>query len=284
MEQKYEKKYEKISENYCNNCGKQGHMYHQCKMPIISIGTIVFRQNENQADLQFLMIRRKHTLGFMDFMRGKYSIYNKEYIVNLLKEMTITEKKMILENDFPFLWKHLWNSNISQQYKQEEHISEEKFLSLKTGVLIQNHFYSLNTMISEVSNEEQWEEPEWGFPKGRRNYFEKDYECALREFAEETGYDKNSLKNIDNILPFEEIFTGSNYKSYKHKYYLLQMKDSPPPKVISPFDNSEVSKVEWKTYEQCMETIRPYNLEKKRLLTNIYKCLKQYKLTVSLDN
>ena len=57
------------------------------------------------------------------------------------------------------------------------------------------------------------------------------------------------------------------------------MKDNPPPKIVNPFDNSEVSKVEWKTYEECMETIRPYNLEKKRLLTNIYKCLKQYKLT-----
>lgn len=278
MEQKFEKKYEKTSENYCNNCGKQGHMYHQCKMPIISIGTIVFKQNENK-DIQFLMICRKHTLGFMDFMRGKYSIYNKEYILNILKEMTIAEKKMVLENDFPFLWKYLWNSTISQQYKQEEHISEEKFISVKNGILLQNQFYSLNSMISELSNEEQWEEPEWGFPKGRRNYFEKDYDCALREFAEETGYDKNSLKNIDNILPFEEIFTGSNYKSYKHKYYLLQMKDNPPPKIVNPFDNSEVSKVEWKTYEECMETIRPYNLEKKRLLTNIYKCLKQYKLT-----
>ena len=29
---------------------------------------------------------------------------------------------------------------------------------------------------------------------------------------------------IDNIIPYEEIFTGSNYKSYKHKYYLAHMK------------------------------------------------------------
>lgn len=277
MEQKFEKKYEKASDNYCNNCGKQGHMYHQCKMPIISIGTIVFKKTDNE-DIQFLMIRRKHTLGFMDFMRGKYSIYNKEYITNLLREMTISEKDMILKNDFSVLWKILWNANISHQYKQEEQVSEEKFISLKNGVLLQNQFYSLTTMINELANEVQWEEPEWGFPKGRRNYFEKDYDCALREFTEETGYDKHSLKNIDNVLPFEEIFTGSNYKSYKHKYYLLQMKEI-PPKIISPFDNSEVSKMEWKNYEECMETIRPYNLEKKRLLTNIYNCLKQYKLS-----
>jgi len=272
-----EKKYEKISENYCNNCGKQGHMYHQCKMPIISIGTIVFKQFDG-GKIEFLMIRRKHTLGFMDFMRGKYSIYNKDYILNYLKEMTIHEKKLILENDFHFLWDYLWNRNISQQYKQEEEISEEKFNNLKNGILFQNRFYSLSSMIAEISGETQWEEPEWGFPKGRRNYYERDYECALREFTEETGYDKRSLKNIDNIVPFEEIFTGSNYKSYKHKYYLLRMTDT-SSKTVFPFDNTEISKMEWKTYEECIESIRPYNLEKKRVLTNIFNCLRRCKFT-----
>ena len=44
-----------------------------------------------------------------------------------------------------------------------------------------------------------------GFPKGRRNYQERDMICGLREFEEETGYDKNDLINITNILPLEEI-------------------------------------------------------------------------------
>jgi len=65
-----------MSENYCNNCGKLGHYYHHCKMPITSIGIIVFRVNP-EGKKEFLMIRRKDTLGYIDFMRGKYSIYNK---------------------------------------------------------------------------------------------------------------------------------------------------------------------------------------------------------------
>ena len=51
------------------------------------------------------------------------------------------------------------------------------------------------------------------------------------------------------------------------------------PKVVEHFDKSEVSKMEWKTYDECMECIRPYNLEKKQLLTNIYNVLCKYKLT-----
>ena len=259
----------KISNIHCNNCGKQGHMYHQCKMPIISIGTIVFRKiNDN---IEFLMIRRKNTLGFMDFMRGKYSIYNKDFLINLIKEMTIEEKNMILENDFSTLWNFLWNkSNLSHQYKQEQLLSEEKFNTLKNGIINGTDMYSLTTIINDIT--EQWEEPEWGFPKGRRNHFERDFDCALREFSEETGYNKKSLVNIENILPFEEIFTGSNYKSYKHKYFLLMMKES-NDNPIDSYDKNEVSKIEWKTYEDSLKCIRHYNLEKKRVLENVYKCL-----------
>jgi hypothetical protein len=72
-----------MNDNYCNNCGKHGHLYHQCKMPITSIGIIAFRYNKNRQNidntngvLEYLMIRRKDTLGYIDFMRGKYSVYN----------------------------------------------------------------------------------------------------------------------------------------------------------------------------------------------------------------
>ena len=33
---------------FCNNCGKQGHLYNQCKKPIISSGIIAFRNNEKK--------------------------------------------------------------------------------------------------------------------------------------------------------------------------------------------------------------------------------------------
>jgi hypothetical protein len=50
-------------------------------------------------------------------------------------------------------------------------------------------------------------------------------------------------------------------------------------KIVDHFDKNEVSKMEWKTYEECMECIRPYNLEKKQLLTNIYQALTTYNLS-----
>jgi len=264
-------------DNYCSNCGKSSHSYHQCKMPIISIGIVVFKYDEIVNDFKFLMICRKDTLGFMDFMRGKYSIYNKDYIVNLLKEMTIEEKERLLTKDFYTIWKELWcNNPISQQYKNEETIAKEKFNALLSGIMTQNETYILSELIELSNKESTWTEAEWGFPKGRRNYNENDMACAIREFVEETGYSQKNLYNIENIQPFEETFMGSNYKSYKHKYYLMKMKGNVTN--IKQFDNTEVSKIEWKTYKECIECIRPYNLEKKALIQNIYNCLISCKL------
>ena len=36
--------------NFCNNCGKTGHAFHQCKHPITSIGIIAVRQENNQIE------------------------------------------------------------------------------------------------------------------------------------------------------------------------------------------------------------------------------------------
>lgn len=266
-----------MADSYCNNCGKAGHIYHQCKNPITSIGIIAVRLNIDKQ-FEYLMIRRKDTLGYIDFMRGKYSVYNKDYIMNMLKQMTETEKRQLDVFAFNDLWTGIWGTDeISSQYKSEESISREKINSLRSGVLIKHDLYTLSTMIKESDKYETWKEPEWGFPKGRRNFHEKDYECALREFQEETGYDKKYLKNINNILPFEEIFTGSNYKSYKHKYFIAFMDYKDSEKKVS-YEPTEVSKMEWKTYDDAILSIRSYNLEKKQLIKSIHNMLTNYRL------
>lgn len=277
MNNNYELKYE----HFCNNCGKNGHMFNQCKLPITSFGVISFRMNQN-GQYEFLMIRRKDTLGYIDFMRGKYSINDKDYIINLVKQMTIAEKMKIKTTDFDELWKDVWGKSeqLSNQYKSEQYDSMDKFNKLKTGVMSNNEYYTIDTIILESENAEQWTEPEWGFPKGRRNYYEKDYDCALREFFEETGYNPKLLKNIHNILPFEEIFTGSNYKSYKHKYYLMFMQYENSI-IKTKYEETEVSEMSWKTLEECISSIRHYNLEKIKLISNIHACLMKYKLVCS---
>jgi len=257
--------------NFCNNCGKNGHQFHSCKHPITSVGIITFRLFNN--NLQYLMIKRKHSLGFVEFMRGKYPLYNYHYLLNIFNEMSIYEKEKIKSGSFDELWSYLWGENIGIQYRGEEKISREKYNSLIVGIEAKES-YNLQSLIE--NSDTSWVEPEWGFPKGRRNFQEKDLNCALREFEEETGYIKSNIKLIQNIIPYEEIFTGSNMKSYKHKYFLGFI--DPSIEKTNTFQETEVSEVKWLNYDDCKNKIRPYNLEKINILNKVNKVLQEYRL------
>ena len=258
---------------FCNNCGKSGHPFHQCKLPITSIGIIAFRFIPETGEPQFLMIRRKDTLGYMDFMRGKFPIYQKKYILNMMTQMTTDEKNRLRQKY------HLFHD--SENKSGSLGPITEKIQALMSGVHhpTNGEYYNLLTLL-DISDEisEIWHEQEWGFPKGRRNVKETDYDCALREFSEETGYAIPVLHNIQNIIPLEEIFIGSNYKSYRHKYYIMNIAYRDSISSGKPYQKSEVSGMEWKSYAKCMESIRSYNLEKKRILTNVYQCLQYSKI------
>ena len=256
----------------CNNCGKIGHTFNQCKLPIISYGIILFRFSSK--GLEFLMLRRKDTFGYIDFIRGKYNPYNICHLQNIVNEMSCTEKSMILTMDFEGLWRQMWGNTPNSQYKNEEFLSAKKMDTITAGVMINNEIITLKDLVEKSKT--NWTETEWEFPKGRRNHKEKDLECALREFEEETGISQHKISVIENILPFEEIFIGSNHKSYKHKYFLACMNNS--EELLSNFQVTEVSKLDWKTLDECLESIRPYNLEKKKLITNINKVLQEYRL------
>jgi 8-oxo-dGTP pyrophosphatase MutT (NUDIX family) len=262
-----------FNNNFCNNCGKYGHLFHQCKQPITSIGIIAVRKGI--AGIEYLMIRRNHSLGFVDFMRGKYPLYNKNYLMNIINEMTVNEKNLLLTSTFEKLWEYIWGvSSTGIQYRGEEKISKNKFTSISLGITINNKEYTLKTLIDE--SDTHWEETEWGFPKGRRNFQEKDIQCGIREFEEETGINREQIQLIQNTLPFEEIFTGSNYKSYRHRYYVAYIKDSID--YIENYQNYEVSKMDWYSYEEACNLIRPYNLEKLSVLEKVNKILTKYRL------
>jgi 8-oxo-dGTP pyrophosphatase MutT (NUDIX family) len=324
----------------CNNCHKPGHMQHNCKMPIVSAGIIAFRCRQGRGELEFLMICRKDTLGFVDFMRGKYIAQNKGYIQNMIYQMTAYEKEKLRRWTFDALWRDLWhgdvdttgvahlraplnhrnnsvpppyNSNDTYYQKggssnatcskkrglcgnrhNDEYKVRDRFEALVYGMRSREGPYNLNSLVEESldSDSPVFTEPEWGFPKGRQNASEMELDCALREFEEETGIPSHLLRVVQNIAPLQEIFTGSNYKSYTHKYYLAMMgecegeggsskegEDDQNKQSASPiFQRTEVSKLDWFTYDECVRCIRPYNSEKLRVMNNVKSILNAFNL------
>jgi 8-oxo-dGTP pyrophosphatase MutT (NUDIX family) len=262
----------------CNNCGRKGHLFQQCKLPITSYGVIAIRIDSFLNEYEYLMIRRKDSFGYIDFIRGKYSPYNLEHLQNIIDEMSIEEKERILTMSFSQLWLLMWRIEYSNsQYKNEETLSCKKFDLIRNGVTVQDKTVTLQELVE--NSQTRWTETEWEFPKGRRDYKERDLDCALREFEEETGLSKNDMTIIENILPFEEVYTGSNNKYYKHKYFLgfrFMKNNSEKEENLENFQKTEVSKLEWKTYKECLEAIRPYHLEKKKVIERVNNMLKEY--------
>jgi 8-oxo-dGTP pyrophosphatase MutT (NUDIX family) len=178
-------------------------------------------------------------------------------------------------------------SQYNNKYNSEKYTSKDKYNILQSGYCLNGtpHF-TINEIVGELekerlcnieNNTEIWHVPEWGFCKGRRNYRESDYDCAIREMEEETGYSGTKMKLVKNINTFEEIFIGSNYKCYKHKYYLMYMsfEDSMKP---GEYEKSEVSCTKWVSFDECLTLIRSYNIEKKRMITKIDEALNKYNL------
>ena len=263
---------------FCNNCGRTGHLFHQCKSPIISIGIITFRYNVAKNQREYLMIRRKNTLGFVDFIRGKYPIYDHHYLHNIVCEMTCAEKQNILTKTFDELWCELWGDQRSTYYN-EERSSRNKFNQLRAGIQMNERNVTIEQVVREADRQCKWDEPEWGFPKGRRNYMEKDYTCAVREFQEETGYSKNNIRVIHNIIPYEETFIGSNLRCYKHKYYIAYIQFEHTFQ-MNNFQKNEVSEMRWCSFTEAVSLIRYYNQEKITLIKNIETTLNNYIIVI----
>lgn len=252
---------------YCVNCGKNGHNYSTCKSPIISLGVILVRYDKKTNVLKYLMVCRKDTIGFIEFMRGKYSTKHLKYLKTIVSIMTHEERQKIKNNDFDTLWNQLWLKKNNKQNVNEYEISKEKFNIIKTKLI----FDSIDKSL-----EHSYDTPEWGFPKGRRELYEKDLECAKREFQEETGL-KEHMYSIINNVRVHETFNGSNNLHYKHIYYLGKVnKHGIDTLNNSSFNSSEISRVEWKTFEEAINCIRPYNIEKKKLITGVNKRMQLY--------
>ena len=47
---------------------------------------------------------------------------------------------------------------------------------------------------------------------------------------------------------------------------------------LNDFQRTEVSKVCWKSFDECLDSIRPYNLEKKEVLSRANKLISEYRL------
>lgn len=289
----------------CNNCGFYGHTNRHCTEPITSMGIIgikldcdkkmidmlkknyvqksIYKDNvniilENEINLnkmkfvkklkekvKFLLVQRKHTIGFVEFIHGNYKLDNPDDLIYLFQQMTREEMILLRDNNFKFLWKEMWKMDADTYYKNEFETSQEKFNKLKNKD--NSDIIGLNFYINNVVP--KFKDPQWGFPKGRRKFNEKNIDCAKRELCEETSYLNNEYISLEKIIPLEENILGTNKIIYKHKYYLTLFDNNIRKPLMTEKICKEIGNIKWFNYDEAKKHIRGYHKKKILLLNEI---------------
>jgi 8-oxo-dGTP pyrophosphatase MutT (NUDIX family) len=305
---------------YCTNCNKKGHTYKKCNNPIISNGIIclqvdnykqicdykqlsdyinthfnskIYIENINidkdtvNKNIKFLLIQRKNSLGYLEFMRGRYEDDKK--LVYLFEQMTQKEIDDIINKEFDDLWNELWDINNirNKNHYKEYTISKQKFYELRLDSNISNIIKNTKPLYNFN---------EWGFPKGRRELYESDLICAMRELEEETFLKENDYIVLENCKKIKEYLTGTNGINYLHNYFIALTNttmeenrcgntnngvNGVDDKVNDKYEdirstNREIGDIRYCDYNECIELVRPYHLNKLKIIYVVYSLVNDY--------
>lgn len=261
-----------IKPQTCRNCGINGHLYKDCIHPIMSFGIICYKIDENKQ-IKYLMIQRKDSLSFMEFIRGKYNVTDILYIRQLISAMTFNEKTLLLKKQFDEIWNYVWNQNGNTNIKHTAEYVESKYKF--------EYLHNSNVLPSIINNNVHIvdQEQEWGFPKGRKKLKESDIDCAIREFCEETRLTIGDIELISSIMPFEEIFFGTNNVLYKHTYYIGKINNNDIPLSVDHTcleQIREVRALNWFSYNEVLQHIKLHNVERHQIIQKTNKIIMEY--------
>jgi 8-oxo-dGTP pyrophosphatase MutT (NUDIX family) len=173
---------------------------------------------------RWLLVRRRHSTEFIYFMRGSY---RQASLYELFNKMSIEEVqtiKGILE----------LSNTITEM--------EQLFVSVFNQVIFgkkTNHEYAFNRLIETldiikvlVDKSQPFPENAWFWPKGmRQNTNETPFNCACREFKEETGLTITSNQKQVSSQTITETLIAKHGQTYETKLwiFLFAQEIAPPP-------------------------------------------------------
>ena len=233
------------------------------------------------------MICRRNTIRFVQFLRGQYVNSDIEYIQKLFDVMTNQEIDYIKTKDFNFLWEYLWLDNFysksNDKIRRDKAIAQSKYDKINSGYNFNDNTINIKYFIDNKTD--FYEEPEWGFPKGRRNFNETNFQTAKREFCEETGISDNDIF-ISNTAPhFNEEYKSYDNIRYRNTYYLAEYLGNIEDIKITPENKeqyTEVSDIKFFDLNTALSSIRGYSSEKKNILTEVNSYLTKKLMVVAM--
>lgn len=233
-----------------------------------SYGILLCRINETTRKPEVLVVHKRHTYAYIDFINGKYSTKHnrKENIVKMLKLMTYDELLDIYSLNFEQMWYRAWLTvGGSNEYQKKLAKFHSTFLKDDKGRFLRKAIQNIKATGTLY----------YEFPKGKKNSSkESKLSCAIREVKEETCIDKKHYR----ILPF--------YKRYHHFidmgvryitiYYIALALPQLQHQQVSPnFLNGEVSEVKWMNYDQ-LQLVDNDAKALTRIIKPVFKIVKKW--------
>ena len=101
-----------------------------------SFGIFCFKHGEIIEDTKYLMVMRRNSYAYEEFIRGSYHIDDINYIRQLMSRITKSEAERIINSEFEELWEDLnkaYSVTTTDPYKL--HLAKENFYKIKNMLI-----------------------------------------------------------------------------------------------------------------------------------------------------
>jgi 8-oxo-dGTP pyrophosphatase MutT (NUDIX family) len=248
----------------------------------MSVGIILCRKNQKTGRLEVLLVKKRFTYAYAEFIHGRYVREGAR-----ARESALRDVATLLDNMTREELLDIWSLNFAQMWYRAWLLGGNRDMYNKKAAKFQSTFMredggaALHRMITQAraNGEALWE-----VPKGRRLHArEGDVFCAVRELREETGVDKSEYR----ILP--GVKRRVNYVSvgvrYTCVYYValanpnLAARESlfPTKSALALREMThmaEIGEACWKDIEQIRSLSKDGHLA--RLVTPAFSLVKKY--------
>jgi 8-oxo-dGTP pyrophosphatase MutT (NUDIX family) len=248
-----------------------------------SVGVIVCRHNAASGRPEALLIRKRYTYAFAEFVHGRYArgygSWGRRTVSALLDEMTKEELLDVLSLNFGQMWYRVWLTHENRIHYNK------KYARFQTTFMRDDGGEGLRRLVMAARGAGSLQ---WEAPKGRRlNEREADIACAIREMREETGIEKNDYRFIPGAQ------RRVNYVSCGTRYICVYYVAIANPHLAGQphFDGAdpsrpamrpdigamaEVGEVRWHDIERVRYSDMP-NAQLESLLAPVFRLVKQYR-------
>ena len=257
---------------FCYNCHEYCHTAANCKRHFDSFGIICYYVDSNDK-IKYLAIKRKYSLAYCEFIRGRYNILDFDYLNLLFSKMTMFEHHLIQNSEFKPLWNKLWICTNKKSINKFFLKASIKFYILKSGFksITNQKLYKIDKLLETCKH--FYKCSEWYFPKGKKEIHEESIESAIREFEEETNIQRTNI-SIETPIIFQESHKSYNNKNYRTFFHIAKL--TTDVKKIdmtkrNKYQRNEIGNIEWLTLKECLNKFRNYETSKKTLILKVHQ-------------